>query len=73
MVGGRCTDAVLHPPTRSALHLVFLVFVLTDSFPAAWRVRLLHLCDAVLALEAISDASSVYKLLPDSARLVICG
>lgn len=38
--------------------------------PLAWQLRLLHICDVVIALDTISDASPVYKLLPDPAR---CG
>lgn len=33
-------------------------------------MRLQHLCDAVIALEAVAEDSSVVKLAPDPARFV---
>lgn len=37
-------------------------------YPASFAVRLQHLADAVIELQAVSDASSVTRLVPDSAR-----
>ena len=37
-------------------------------YPASFCARLQHLCDAVLELEAVSDASSVTRLVSDPAR-----
>ena len=34
-------------------------------------MRLQHLCDAVIALEAVAEDSSVVKLAPDPARYAI--
>lgn len=34
-------------------------------------VRLQHLCDAVIALEAVAEDSGVVKLAPDPARSVV--
>ncbi len=37
-------------------------------YPASFAVRLQHIADAVIELEAVSDASSVTRLVPDAAR-----
>ena len=37
-------------------------------YAASFAVRLQHLADAVVELEAVSDASSLTRLVPDSAR-----
>ena len=39
-----------------------------ELYSGSFAVRLQHLCDAVLQLEAVSDASSVVRLAPDPTR-----
>ena len=45
-----------------------VVPVRAGLYPASFGVRLQHMADAVVELEAVSDASSVTRLVPDSAR-----
>ena len=44
-----------------------------DMFSGSLGARLQHLCDSVVQLEAVSEASSVVRLVPDPARFAPIG
>ena len=44
---------------------------LAEVYSPSVAVRLQHLCDAVIALEAVAEDSGVVKLAPDPARSVV--
>lgn len=47
---------------------VAVVTVQADQLPPSWLLRMQHLADAVVALDTLTSASPVFKLLPDAAR-----
>lgn len=55
-----------HPGFCGLAQRVFAV--IADVYSPSVAMRLQHLCDAVIALEAVAEDSSVVKLAPDPAR-----
>ncbi len=43
----------------------------TGMYSQSFKLRIQHACDALLALETLSDDSALYQLLPDAARWVL--